>query len=354
MKLNVSPAWKFTLDSDNDIDPLLFRLLRYLHDDPKLTRAAKHVNISYRHAWNILNKWNNRLEQPLVAQTKGQGTRLTLLGEKFIWAENLIEAQLAPGISTLTSTINRELNGLLGKRSNILQIYASHGYAIDAISKLSYDQDDCSIDIRYMGSTEAIESLMNEDCELAGFHICTHPLVRNNIKKHYRTLIHADYSIIKLVLRTQGLIVQKGNPKSILYLSDLTRPEIVFINRQKSAGTRILLDELLNSSLIDKNNITGYHNEEYTHTAVAAHVASGAADIGFGIEYAAHKFNLDFIPIVSEQYLLACKTDALNMPSINILIELIKSHEFAQKVCNLPGYKLDSAGTTISTIDFFK
>ena len=98
--------------------------------------------------------------------------------------------------------------------------------------------------------------------------------------------------------------------------------------------------------------MNGYKTEEYTHTAVAAHVASGAADIGFGIEYAARKFNLDFIPIISEQYVLACKTSAINKPPINALIENIKTHAFAEKICDLPGYELDSVGTLVPAKEF--
>ncbi len=102
MKLTISPFWKFKTDNNDEIDPILFTLLRHLHPDPKLTKPAKQANISYRHAWNVLNKWNDILGISLVTQVKGQGTNLTAFGEKLIWAESLIDAQLAPNISTLT------------------------------------------------------------------------------------------------------------------------------------------------------------------------------------------------------------------------------------------------------------
>jgi len=351
MKLTITPTLKFFTENNEPIDPVLFALLRYLQNDHKLTKAAEHTDISYRHAWNILKKWNERLGKPLVTQSKGQGTQLTELGEKFVWAENLIEAHLTPSISSLTSTINLEINGLLGENENLLRIHASHGYAIDVIPNL--DQDESTIDIKYMGSAEAIEDLMNDQCEVAGFHICTHPLIRQKIgSKHYLALAQTNYIIIRMVLRKQGFITQKGNPKGIYHLSDLFQSSVEFINRQKSAGTRILLDELLATSGFDKNKINGYNNEEYTHTAVAAHVASGAADVGFGIEYAARKFNLDFIPIISEQYVLACKQESIEKDSIKSLIENIKSHTFAEKICQLAGYQLDSVGTLVTAKDF--
>lgn len=353
MKISIRPNFRFTTEDHNVIDPMLFDLLRYLQQDHKLTKAAEHANISYRHAWNILKKWNEQLGKPLVTQSKGQGTELTELGEKFVWAESLIEAHLTPSISSLTSTINLELNGLLGQNENLLRIHASHGYAIDVIP--NFDQQDNTIDIKYMGSTEAIEDLLNERCEIAGFHICTHPLIRKNIgRRHFQSLADSDHAIIKMVLRKQGIIVQKGNPKAIFSLSSLFKPGVTFINRQKSAGTRILLDELLFFSGFDKDKILGYGNEEYTHTAIAAHVASGAADAGFGIEYAARKFNLDFIPVISEQYVLACKHDSIQNDSIQSLISNMKSHVFAEKICQLAGYELDSVGTIISAKEFLQ
>jgi molybdate transport repressor ModE-like protein len=351
MKLSVSPAWKFSTDKTGPVDPVLFELLRNLQTAHKLTKAAENANISYRHAWNILKKWNQQFGKPLVTQSKGQGTRLTELGEKFVWAEGLIDAHLRPSISTVVSTINRELNSLLGESESLLRIHASHGYAIDVIPKL--DQNDSMIDIKYMGSAEAIDSVVNDDCEIAGFHICTHPLIRKKIgRKHYTGLSKSKHTIIRMVLRKQGFIVQKDNPKSILHLLDLSKPNVQFINRQKSAGTRILLDELLDYCNINKSQVNGYKTEEYTHTAVAAHVASGAADVGFGIEYAARKFNLDFIPIISEQYVLACKSESIDKPAIKALINNIKTHAFAEQICDLPGYELDSVGTLVDAKEF--
>ena len=351
--ISTLPAWNFITDDGEVIEPTLLVLLRYLQKEPKLTKAAEHAGISYRHAWNILNKWNHKLGSPLATQAKGQGTQLTVLGEKLVWAEDLIEARLSPAMGSLVSTINRELSGILNKQENLLRLHASHGYAIEVLSRLITQQSDWAVETRYMGSSEAIESLINDNCELAGFHLCTHPLVRNTIRdRYYNLLKEHECTIVRMVYREQGFIVQKNNPKLLNFLSDLIRPDISFINRQKSAGTRILLDVLLDKCKLDKQRINGYNHEEYTHTAVAAHVASGAADIGFGIEFAARKFNLDFIPIVSEQYVLAYKSNAQQSKAIISLLDTIKSHEFAKQICELPGYQLDSAGSLVASDNF--
>ena len=233
------------------------------------------------------------------------------------------------------------------------RLHASHGYAVAALAELISEQDMGSLELKYMGSVEAVKSLNNGECEIAGFHLCKHPALQQSLGNEYLLYLNnADYAIIRLVIRNQGLIVQKDNPKNIFFLSDLIDPTIQFINRQQSSGTRILLDKLLSLCELKSKNITGYTNEEFTHTAIAAHVASGAADAGFGIQYAAHKFDLDFIPIVDEQYVLACRKTTKNNKSIKQILGIIASRSFADKVYQLPGYQLDSPGKYMSVNEF--
>lgn len=353
MNIKTTPAWKFSTDKHGNIEPTLFELLRYLQTDKRLTSAAAQANVSYRHAWNIIKKWNTHFGQPLVQQTKGRGTVLTELGEKLLWAEQLIDAHLSPQIGTLSSTINRELNETLGKQENLLKIHASHGYAVGILPQLIAEHHEFSVDVKYMGSVAAVKSLADGDCQLAGFHLCEHPLLKDKVSLAYHPFINNnDYVIIQMVVRQQGLIVQKNNPKNIYFLSDLTDPTLQFINRQPTSGTRLLIDELLQKCSLSSKHITGYKNEEFTHTAVAAHVASGAADVGFGIEYAADKFNLDFIPIVSEKYVLACRKQKLHENNIQHVLGLLENYQFTEYVHELAGYHADSPGKCVTAKDF--
>lgn len=355
MNITTTPAWKFTTDQHGEVDPVLFVLLAYLQTDKRLTTAATKAKISYRHAWNIIRKWNTHFGQPLVQQSKGRGTELTALGEKLLWAEQLIDAHLSPQIGTLSSTINRELNEVLGKHENILKIHASHGYAVGILPQIIAEDNQLSIDIKYMGSVAAVKSLANGDCQMAGFHLCEHPLLKSKVSQAYQPYLNnTDYVIIQMVLRHQGLIVRKNNPKNIHFLSDLVDPTLQFINRQPASGTRLLIDELLKQCKLETKNITGYNNEEFTHTAVAAHVASGAADVGFGIEYAADKFNLDFIPIVTEKYVLACRKQLLKSDNIKQVLRLLENHQFTEYVHELAGYHPDSPGKCVDTGDFLQ
>ena len=156
-----------------------------------------------------------------------------------------------------------------------------------------------------------------------------------------------DVKLVNLVLRDQGLMVRRGNPKKINGIEDLARSDISFINRQAGSGTRILLDFRLNQLGIDPADINGYHHEEFTHMAVAVAVLSGTVDTGLGIHAAATALDLDFIPVVTEQYDLVIATEHFDSENIQLLLEAVNSREFKSRVDALGGYSTEKTGEII-------
>jgi molybdate-binding protein len=150
------------------------------------------------------------------------------------------------------------------------------------------------------------------------------------------------------VHKTQGLFIAKGNPKNIQGLQDLQREDLRFVNRQTGSGTKILLEMLLAKASISTNDITDYDSAEYTHAAVAAYVASNMADVGFGVETAARRFDLDFIPIARENYLFACKTSALKQSQLKPACYIMQNSPFRNTVSALAGYDGNQSGSIIS------
>jgi putative molybdopterin biosynthesis protein len=142
-------------------------------------------------------------------------------------------------------------------------------------------------------------------------------------------------------------MVKKGNPKDIKDFKDLTRADVQFVNRQRGAGTRILLDYMLTQKGIAADSISGYAREMTTHMAVAAAVDSGSADAGLGVLSAAKAMNLDFIPVGEEDYDVAVPVSCLKLPMIQLFIEILKSEEFAKELELLGGYSLASAGEVV-------
>jgi len=153
--------------------------------------------------------------------------------------------------------------------------------------------------------------------------------------------------VIALVGREQGLMVKRGNPKGIKSLGDLTKPQVQFVNRQRGAGTRVLLDYHLNLMTISQSSIVGYLQEEYTHLGVAAAVASGRADCGLGIAAAAQALDLDFVPLFQERYDLVIPKEHAESDLLAPLFGLLAETAFRKAVSQLTGYDVSVMGTVI-------
>ena len=150
--------------------------------------------------------------------------------------------------------------------------------------------------------------------------------------------------VLNLAIRHQGLIVPKGNPKALRGIADLARPDLSFINRQRGAGTRILLDYQLQQAGLNPATIRGYDREEFTHMAVAVNVLSGAADSGLGIFSAARALGLDFVPLARERYDLVIPRRFIEDHRIQALLALLQREEFKVRIAGLGGYETPLTG----------
>lgn len=344
MRIRIEPAWRFRNAEGREIDPLLFRVLAAVQRSGKLTEAARDVGFSYRHCWNLIRTWSAFFGTPLVELSQGKGAELTPLGEKLTWAAQRIQARLTPQLENLSVEIDREINAALMDTHPVLRLHASHGYAIALMPELIRRVAGVRLELQYLGSVDALASMSRGSCDLCGFHLPSGRVTPELAARLGRYLKPRVHRVIRLVTRTQGLFVAAGNPLSIRSLQDLIRPDVRFINRQASAGTRLLFDLLLAEQSLDPDRIVGYETVEFTHAAVAAHIASGMADTGFGVEAAATQFTLDFVPLAQEQYFLACRVETLELPSMQRMLEALRSPDFAEAVAGLPGYALDSPG----------
>ena len=352
-KILIKPSWTFSSESGETVDPQLFRLLRAVHEAGKLTLAATQTGISYRYAWDLLLKWGRFFGTPLVKMARGKGAQLTSLGEKLLWAEQRSGASFFPQLENIASELNLEISRASREAQAVLRIHASYGYAVEKLPALLGGQGHANVAIQYMSSAAALASLSRGDCELAGFHVPVGDLGITLWEHYEKWLRPRQQRLIRLVTRTQGLIVPRGNPRRVASLQDLRQPGLRFVNRQAGSGTRILLDGLLQRQAIDPRLVSGYDSGEFTHAAVAAFVASGMADVAFGIEPAARQFRLDFVPIIQERYLLACHKDSLQLAPVRELIELVQQPAFHAQVEGIPGYEPDEPGRLATVPEIF-
>ncbi len=334
------------------LDPRLFELLRAVADTGSLQRAARIVRLSYRHAWGLLQRWEELLGQSLVKLERGRGARLTGVGEKLLWADRRVSARLAPELESLASALQGELSQAIdAEQSPPLRIFASHDLALAPLRDLLHEQGHVHAELQFRGSLDSLRLLAGGRCELAGFHLPEGKLGRLLAPRYRPWLNGRTHRLVHVTYRQQGLMLRRGNRKRVRQVADLARPSVRFVNRQPGSGTRLLFDALLEACGLEPGDIRGYESEEFTHLAVAAMVASGAADAGFGIEAAAAQFGLHFSPVVRERYCLAARRDALSHPGVSaVLLELL-GPAFRERVARLPGYDAADAGTLLSVPD---
>ncbi len=349
--ITIEPSWRFRNAAGQELDPLLFRVLQAINETGKLTAAASRVGYSYRHCWNLIHQWSGFFGVPLVELLKGRGARLTPLGEKLAWAAERVQARLDPQLQNLAVEIDREINCAISDSQPTLRLHASHGYAIALLPELFEQIGAARLELQYLGSLDALASMARGNCELSGFHLPRHLPSDDLIARCTRFLKPRTHRLIRLVTRTQGLYVAAGNPHGVHALGDLSRPGVRFINRQLNSGTRMLFDLLLAQARIEAQAIAGYEQVEFTHAAVAAFVASGMADAGFGVAAAASRFKLDFVPLAQETYFLACRSELLDQPVMQALLDMLRSPLFAARVAELPGYDAAGAGEVLRVDD---
>lgn len=352
MKISIQPHW--VLDGRSDLDPLMRRLLPLLaavEREGNLQRAARELGISYRLAWGIAREGEEALGAPVLKMSRGRGSTLTTLGQSLMWAQKRVAARLDPLLRNVACELEIEIDRALREPKAVFRIRASHGFSIEVL-RGHLVQDRVPAELKYCGSMEALAALAAGDCEMAGFHAPSGALQRDALG-FYAKWLGEDLSLITLCARTQGIIVAAGNPKGIACLADLARPGLRFVSRQFGSGTRILLDILLAREGISSFDIAGYQTGESTHTAVAACVASGIADAGFGVESAARHFGLEFIPIAAERYFLACRRESLERPAVRRVPETLRGRKFRAAAAKIAGIDASHAGTVARVSDVF-
>ncbi|NLD36444.1 MAG: molybdopterin biosynthesis protein [Desulfatiglans sp.] len=228
---------------------------------------------------------------------------------------------------------------------NTIVIIGSHDITLDIISdEIRKEGKDIRVSSGNVGSLGGLMAIKKGVCHLGGSHLLDEETGEYNLSYIRKYLKGIKVSLFHLVMRDQGLIVKKGNPKGIKGVEDLLREDISFMNRQAGSGTRILFDYKLKQSGYAPSQIKGYDHEEYTHMAVAVDVLSGAADCGMGIYAAAKALDLEFIPIVREQYDLIIPSEHLKNQNIAELIKTIGTDSFRKRVTGLGGYDPSKSG----------
>jgi len=281
--------------------------------------------------------------------------------------DKLLASPLARGAGVITSLVQadglaripRGVQGMEAGESIKVQLYrsraeiertifciGSHDITLDLISQFLAAQDR-RLASANVGSQGGLVALRRGEAHLAGSHLLNPETGEYNISYIRQYMPNIPVKVVALVGRDQGLMVKRGNPKGIKSLADLTAPEVRFVNRQRGAGTRVLLDYHLKAMGITPDHIAGYAQEEYTHLGVAAAIASGRADCGLGIAAAAQALDLEFIPLFQERYDLVIPKQFAEADLLAPIFGLLAEDRFREAVSRLPGYDISVMGTIV-------
>lgn len=329
------------------LDPRVVPLLDAIRAEGTLQAAVAREGISYRAAWGLLAASGELLGAPLAILERGRGARLAPLGERLLAADAAARSALARAGAVLPVGATPPKASAAAKSAS-LRVAASHDLALAALRDAWAEARALCLDLETHGSVEALAALRRGDADLAGFHVAADGAGAREVLGR---LDPSRYILIRFARRRQGLIVPRGNPRRLRSLADVAGRRLRFVNRQRGSGTRVLVDQLLRAQGVDADALRGYATEEFTHLAVAATVAAGKADAGFGLEAAARQFGLGFVPVATERYLLACRRERLRDPAVQRFRALLAGPVTNRIVGRLAGYALDAPGELASPAD---
>jgi putative molybdopterin biosynthesis protein len=237
----------------------------------------------------------------------------------------------------------------LAEVERTLVVLGSHDLTIDLMAQ-HLAMRGVRVSSANLGSLGGLIALRRGEAHFAGSHLLDPESGEYNQAYIERYLPDTPVVVMGWVHREQGLILPNGNPKGLSGLEDLAGGEVHYVNRQRGAGTRVLLDYQLDRLGIQSDTIPGYEHEEYSHLTVAATVASGRADCGLGIRAAAVALNLDFVPLFHERYDLVIPRRHFEHSKMQPLRDLLQEEDFRRDVMTLPGYDTEPMGTLIAEL----
>ncbi len=321
------------------VKPLVYKYIGLSEEQDTVIEAtiSKRVVSSFKHK-EILRVVLGYVNSKYIATPLDRGAAAVM---SLVRADGIVEIPRNVEGLEAGEKVNVKLIKTLDIIKETLVSTGSHDLIMDILA------DKINLSSGHVGSMGGITALKRKECHLAPIHLLDMETGIYNISYVEKYFKGQKMALIKGVNRVQGFIVQKGNPKNIKSFEDLKRKDIVYANRQKGAGTRILLDYNLNKYNINSEAIIGYEKDFSTHMAVAINVKSNNADTGLGIYSAAKAMDLDFIPVGNEEYDFLIPYEYLEDDRVKAFLEILCSNEFKEQIENIGGYSCEKTGEII-------
>jgi molybdate transport repressor ModE-like protein len=347
MRLVPALTWRMEGGSDAALDERLVPLLEAIAATGSLAAAVAERRMSYRSAWGLLRDAERDFGAALVQLQRGRRAQLADMGVRLLRAQHTALQRLARIFPSLVLDLGHATLRRESTHVGALVIVASHDLALAALRESMPSAVGLTLELTFMGSLHALQQFAEGRADAAGFHVA---LGTRNIAPFRHWLNVRRDRLIRFVDREQGLILSRGNPSRIRNFKDIAKKRLRFVNRQTGSGTRLLIDRIMAEEGLRPDALRGYLQEEFTHPAVAATVAAGGADAGFGLRAAAAERGLAFVPLMNERYYFAVRKSQLGTAAIATLLQWLCSPAFVRLAGRFPGYDPAYAGT-VATID---
>jgi putative molybdopterin biosynthesis protein len=334
------------LTSELFVRPLLLRLLGRPADDRPIVRATMTRKLlSPIGEDEFVRVKLGQVGRRLVAAPLARGAGVIM---SMVRADGLARLPRFSEGASQGEDVDVELLRPLAQVRRTVMAVGSHDLALDLIANaLGQRVPGMTLASANVGSLGGLLALAREEAHLAGSHLLDEASGEYNITAIRQYLDGRSIVLVQLAGRVQGLVVAPGNPERLTTLADLARPDVQFVNRQRGSGTRVLLDYQLEQAGISPSSVRGYEREEFTHLAVAAAVASGAADTGLAILASARALGLGFVPLFSEQYQLVVPREHYQSALLAPVLEIIRDPAFQAEVEALGGYDVSAMGQVV-------
>lgn len=349
MNIELHLSWILVGKQREALNPELVQLLDGIATGGNLRYAARAARLSYRHAWGVIKHWEQYFGHTLVSLVRGRGAVLTEAGETLRDTWHRTNERAAAALDDAAGFAQRGLEALTRQQDEgALSIVASHGLGITTLADLVRSEG-VEVDLQLLGSEQSLERYAAHACRVAGFHL-PEGVLGARLWRRFQPRIDGKRDVLLQVeTRELGFMTRPGKDvgRDFGGIRDIARLHLRFVNRQPGAGSRLVFDLLLADAGLKPAAVDGYHHEEYTHVAVAALVAAGQADVGFGTRAAAERLGLVFRREVTEKYLLVLAREDLHRKPYALLRRLLASTSYKRALAAVPGCDTRGSGRVI-------
>jgi len=275
--------------------------------------------------------WLRLSERALYDLARARQVPAALLGGKWVFPRALLERWLAAKADGADAP----------HRAAPPQVLAgSH----DPLLDWAVRQSGCGLALRAGGSLEGLEALAAGQALAAAIHLRDPDSGAWNAPAARDVLGAGGHVGITWAWREQGLIVAPGNPRGLAAVADLARPGLRVVGRQPRAGSHVLLVHLLTEAGLRLDALAFLPEPALAEDEVAAAVAEGRAEAGFGIRAEAAARGLDFVPLVRERFDLVMARRDFFEPPVQALLGFARGAAFAARAARMGGYDTGATG----------